>query len=91
MAILVAIFFLRELHDVVKSAKIWLGTVKVTCQLKRDLEWWTHVSSHHNGAPIWKPIENSYIYFDSSSYVWGAVLNNCVESRGSRELQYYIF
>ena len=58
-AIPVARFLLRELHDVVKSAKSWSGTVKVTCQLKRDLVWWTQVPSHHNGAPIWEPIENA--------------------------------
>ena len=44
--------FLRELHDVVKSANNWSSTVKVSCQLKRDLEWWTRVPKHHNGAPI---------------------------------------
>ena len=52
MAIPLARFFLRELHDVVRSAKSWSETVKVTWQLKRDLEWWTHAPKHHNGAPI---------------------------------------
>jgi hypothetical protein len=75
-------FFLRELHDVVKSAKSWSSTVKITCHAKRDLEWWTEVPSHHNGVPIWKTIENAYIQFDSNNYGWGAVLNDCVESRG---------
>ncbi len=37
LAIPVARFFLRELHDVVSSARSWSGTVRVTCQLKRDL------------------------------------------------------
>jgi hypothetical protein len=45
-------FFLRKLHDVVKSAKCWPSTVRVTPQLKRDLEWWTHVPDCKNGAPI---------------------------------------
>ena len=48
----VARFFLQELHDVAKSAKRWSGTVRVTPQLKRDLEWWTHVPGCKNGAPI---------------------------------------
>ena len=52
LAILMARFFHMELHDVVKSAKSWSGTVKVSCRLKRDLEWWTRVPKHHNGAPI---------------------------------------
>jgi hypothetical protein len=38
LAIPVARFFLREMHDVVKFAKCWSGTVRVTPQLKRDLE-----------------------------------------------------
>ncbi len=52
LAIPVAKFFLRELHDMVKTAKSWSSTVKISCQLKRDLEWWTRVPSHHNGSPI---------------------------------------
>ena len=78
LAIPEAMFFLKELYNVVKSAKSWSGTVKVTCQLKRDLEWGTQVPKHHNGAPILKPIENAYFHCDSISYGWGAVLNNCV-------------
>ena len=38
LAIPVARFFLRELHDVVKNTKTWSGTVRVACQLKRDVE-----------------------------------------------------
>ena len=52
LAITAARFFLREMHDAVKTAKTLSGTVKVTCQLNRDLEWWTKVPSQHNGAPI---------------------------------------
>jgi len=82
LVIPLAKFILRELHDVVKSAKCWSGTVRVTPQLKRDLEWWTHVPGCKNGAPIWKLIENAYLHCDSSGYGWGAVLNDCVEARG---------
>ncbi len=39
LAIPVARFFSWELHNVVKSAESWTGTVRVTKQLKRDLEW----------------------------------------------------
>jgi hypothetical protein len=77
LAIPVAKFFLRELHDVARSAKAWTGTVRLTCQLKRDLEWWRVVPSKHNGAPIWKPVETAYLLCDSSSFGWGAVLNHC--------------
>ena len=37
LAIPVARFYLRELHDVVKSAASWTCTVRVSKQLKRDL------------------------------------------------------
>ena len=76
MAKRVARFFLRELHDVVMSAKCWSGTVQVTPQLKRDLEWWTHVMDCKNGSPIWKPIETAYLHCDPSGYGLRAVLND---------------
>ena len=56
--------------------------MRVTPQLKRDLEWWTHVPDCKNGAPIWTPIINAYLHCDSSGYEWGDVLNDCVEARG---------
>jgi hypothetical protein len=83
LSIPVARFFLRELHDVVKTTKSWSSTVKMSCQLKRDLEWWTKVPSHHNGSPIWKPVENAYLHCDSIGYGWGAVLNDCVKKPGA--------
>jgi hypothetical protein len=52
LAIPVARFLLRELHDVVSSAETWSGTVRISKRLKRDLEWWRQVLSKHNGAPI---------------------------------------
>ena len=82
LAIPAAKFYLREAHDVVGSATSWSGTVKISKQLKRDLEWWTQVPSRHNGAPIWKPVETAYLHCDSSSFGWGAVLNDCLEARG---------
>ena len=39
LAIPVDRFYLKELHDVVKAAKSWTRTVKMTKQEKRDLEW----------------------------------------------------
>jgi hypothetical protein len=82
LAIPVARFYLRELHDVVSSAASWSGTVRLSKQLKRDLEWWRTVPEKHNGAPIFKPIESSYLHCDSSGFGWGAVLNDCIEARG---------
>jgi hypothetical protein len=82
LAIPVARFYLRELHDVVKAAESWSGTVRLTKQLKRDLEWWKTVPGKHNGAPIFKSVETAYLHCDSSGFGWGAVLNDCIEARG---------
>jgi len=82
LTIPVARFFLQELHDVIKPAKYRSGTVRVTLQLKRDLEWLTRVPYCKNGAPILKQIENAYLHCDSSGYGWGVVLNDCVKARG---------
>ena len=59
LAILVARFYLREIHDVVSTAQSWSGTVLLSKQLKRDLEWWRKVPEKHNDAPIFKLIETS--------------------------------
>ena len=83
LAIPAARFFLRELHDVVDTRKSWSHSVKMTKQLKqRDLEWWASVPTQKTSAPIWRPVETAYMHCDSSSFGWGAVLNNSVEARG---------
>ena len=82
LAIPVARFYLQELHDVVKSAESWRMTVRVTKQLKRDLEWWQKVPDKHNGSPIFKSVETAYLHCDSSGFGWGAILNDCDEARG---------
>eukprot|EP00873_Tetraselmis_striata_P020345 jgi/Tetstr1/440609/TSEL_028920.t1 len=39
LAIAPARFYLRELHDVLKTRDSWSGRVKLTRQLERDLQW----------------------------------------------------
>jgi hypothetical protein len=82
LTILVARFYLRELHDVVSLAPYWPGTVRLSQQLKRNLEWWTKVPEKHNGAPIFKPVESFYMQCVSVGFKWGAVRNDCIEARG---------
>eukprot|EP00873_Tetraselmis_striata_P036056 jgi/Tetstr1/456320/TSEL_004100.t1 len=76
LAVTPARFFLRELHCVLATRQGWGGRVKMTHQLRRDLEWWTQVPAQHNGRSMYKPVETAYLHADSSSYGWGAVLNN---------------
>jgi hypothetical protein len=78
----VARFYLRELHDIIKSAASWSSTIRISKQLKRDLEWWKSVPKKHNGSPIFKAVEAAYLHCDSIGLGWGAVLNDCIEARG---------
>ena len=81
LAIPVARFYLRELHDVVKPVASWTCTEGVSKQLKRDLEWWKEVPKRHNGAPIFKALETAYLHCESNGFGWGADLNDCIEAR----------
>eukprot|EP00873_Tetraselmis_striata_P016988 jgi/Tetstr1/437252/TSEL_025982.t1 len=83
LAIKSARFYLRELHDVLRTKDSWSGRIKMTRQLRRDLEWWVAVPNHSNGrSSIYKPVETAYMHVDSSGYGWGAVLNETTEARG---------
>jgi hypothetical protein len=68
LAIPVARFYLREIYDVVSSAASWSCTVRLSKQLNRDLEWWRKVPEKHSGAPIFKPVESSYLHCDSNGF-----------------------
>eukprot|EP00873_Tetraselmis_striata_P004795 jgi/Tetstr1/425059/TSEL_015523.t1 len=76
LAITPARFFLRDLHCVLATRQGWGGRVKMTNQLRRELEWWTQVPAHHNGRSMYMHVETAYLHADSSSYGWELVLNN---------------
>jgi hypothetical protein len=40
------------------------------------------VPEKHNGAPIFKAVETACLHCVSGGFVWGAVLNVCIEARG---------
>ena len=82
LGISVTRLYLLELHDVVKAADSWTRIVRMTKQLKRDLEWWELVPEKHSGVPISKAVETAYLHCVSSGCGWGAVLNDYVEARG---------
>jgi hypothetical protein len=65
LAIAHARFFLRELHNVLAKRCGWGGRVRVTHQLRRDLEWWRNVPKQNNGRSIYKPTETAYLHADS--------------------------
>eukprot|EP00873_Tetraselmis_striata_P014952 jgi/Tetstr1/435216/TSEL_024135.t1 len=80
LAIPAARFFPRELHSVVGDR--WGGRVRMTPQLRRDLQSWTSVPSQSTGKPIHRPVETAYMHTDNSGYGWGGVLNGRLEARG---------
>eukprot|EP00873_Tetraselmis_striata_P043005 jgi/Tetstr1/463269/TSEL_008194.t1 len=80
LAIPAARFFMRELHSVVGDQ--WGRRVRMTPQLRRDLQWWTSVPSQSNGKPIHRPVETASLHTYNSCYGWGGVLNGRLEARG---------
>jgi hypothetical protein len=86
LAITLARFFLRKLHSVLSTRHGWGGRVRMTHQLKRDLEWWRIVPYKHNGRSIYKPVETAYLHAESSGYGWIALLNDnpCYQARRFR-------
>eukprot|EP00873_Tetraselmis_striata_P012232 jgi/Tetstr1/432496/TSEL_021870.t1 len=73
-------FFLRELRSVVGDR--WGGRVRMTPQLRLDLQWWTSVPSQSKGKPIHRSVETAYLHTENSGYGWGGVLNGRLEARG---------
>lgn len=82
LAVPAARFYLRELHNVVSTKACWSARVKITAQLRRDLQWWKSVPAQRSSRSIYKPVETAYLHVDSSSYGWGAVLNDLDTARG---------
>eukprot|EP00873_Tetraselmis_striata_P015600 jgi/Tetstr1/435864/TSEL_024752.t1 len=80
LAIKPARFYLRELHDVLRTKDSWSGRVK----------WWVTVPNHSNGRSIYKPVETAYMHVDSSGYGWGAVLNETTEACELRKLRFIL-
>jgi hypothetical protein len=76
LAIAPARFFLRETHNVLSTRIGMGGRVRLTHQLRRDLEWLRKVPTQNNGRSIYKPIETACLHADSSDYGWGAALND---------------
>eukprot|EP00873_Tetraselmis_striata_P027166 jgi/Tetstr1/447430/TSEL_003690.t1 len=75
-------FYLREAHTVLGRCSSPSGKVVMTRQLIRDLEWGCDVPTRHNGAPILRTVETTYLHTDSYQYGWGAVLCETTEARG---------
>eukprot|EP00873_Tetraselmis_striata_P026414 jgi/Tetstr1/446678/TSEL_003617.t1 len=52
-------FYMRELHDMLRTKVTWSWRVKMTHLLRRDPGWWVAVPKHNNGRSIYKPVETA--------------------------------
>eukprot|EP00873_Tetraselmis_striata_P001294 jgi/Tetstr1/421558/TSEL_012502.t1 len=87
-------FYLRELHDVLRTKDSCSGRVKMTHQLIRhDLEWWMAVPPNHsNNCSIYKPLRNLRFILDSNDIsIRARYINNTAntwDDRLNREIDY---
>lgn len=86
LAVAPARMHLRACYDALGSTAKWSGTVVLTRQALRDLQWWQQLrSSGYNGAPIWRPLETLLATTDASKIGWGATItlpDRVMEARG---------
>jgi Reverse transcriptase (RNA-dependent DNA polymerase) len=82
LALPLARFKLRSLHDMCSSIVGWSGCVRLTPQARRDLQWFADLLPRYNGRPIWRSPHSALLHCDASKLAWGAVLNISVPARG---------
>jgi hypothetical protein len=86
LAVPAARFFLRALHDVIGSREGWNGSVTLSPQARRDLQWWAKFpegrEGRNNGRTIWTLADQAVLHCDSSTFGWGGVLNGRYPTRG---------
>lgn len=77
-------FYLRALHDALRTRTSWDGRVRLSRQALRDLKWWSQLSSGDSAVTraIWRPPEQATLHSDASRYGWGIHLNNSVPAHG---------
>ena len=81
-AIPVAKFFLRALHDCLRTKRSWNSSVKLSRQAIRDLQWWRKLPEKWNGGALWPPPHRSVLTADASDLGWSANLDNRLFAHG---------
>jgi hypothetical protein len=74
LAIPAAFYILRWLHSAIGDK--WGGKVRITPQLRRNIQWWRKVPNQSNGKSIQRLVETAYLHTDNSCCEGGAVLIN---------------
>ena len=83
LAVPLARFRTRSLHDVVKSLSDWNSWVRLTRAARTDLRWWEHLDDHASERVIWLPEEQVNLHCDASGEIgWGAALELTVPAQG---------
>lgn len=80
LAVMPANLFLRSLYDDCASVPGWNGTVCVSRQSFRDLEWWASIPIQHLSSPIRLRPASLDLFADASDSGWGAVLPDLADS-----------
>lgn len=74
LAVMPANLFLRSLYDDCASVSGWNGTVSISRQSFRDLEWWASIPVQHLSSPIRLRPATVDLFVDACPTGWGAVL-----------------
>lgn len=74
LAVMPANLFLRSLYDDCASVSGWNGTVSISRQSFRDLEWWAAIPAQHLSSPIRLRPATVDLFVDACPTGWGAVL-----------------
>ena len=81
LALPLARYRLRSLHDMCRSTAGWTGSVRLTTQARRDLQF-ADLEPRYNGRPIWRSPHTALLHCDASKLGWGAVFDQTVPARG---------
>lgn len=79
---------LRSIYRLLAKKSSWSDTLTLDDEVISDLKWWLENTKSWNGAPLKVETPDHQIFCDSSSYGWGAGLNNYnLEAAGTWDLQ----
>jgi hypothetical protein len=80
LAVMPANLFLRSLYDDCSTCSSWSGSVRLSRQSFRDLEWWSCIPAQHLSAPMRLRPAAVDLHVDASDSGWGAVLPDLADS-----------
>jgi hypothetical protein len=67
---------LRALHDCFNTRNSWVGNIRFSRHVRRDVQWWAELPKEHNGRTIWRSPDQAILHSGASRFARGGVLNN---------------